>query len=103
MRPCQTGPAYPTRSATFKMRECTKYCVEGAKGPKERLYCSPDMPRRFGLPRIFAWAAVTAVLLGSPGFALAETVYADFDRDGQTDVLSTSSGSRFSLQVWLSS
>jgi hypothetical protein len=46
---------------------------------------------------------VTAVLLGRPGAAQAETVYADFDRDGHGDVLTVVPGSPTTLQVWLSS
>jgi hypothetical protein len=62
------------------------------------------MLRRAGLVRSLAWAVVTAGLSGLPALAAADTVYADFDRDGLRDIVTVRhSGATSTLEVWLSS
>jgi hypothetical protein len=60
------------------------------------------MRLRTSLSRVLGWAAVSAALLLQPAVAFAEAIYADFDRDGQRDVVSVAPGSRSTIQVWLS-
>ena len=55
-----------------------------------------------GPARLVGWAVISAALLVQPATALAEAVYADFDRDGKRDVVSVVPGSTSTLQVWLS-
>jgi hypothetical protein len=61
------------------------------------------MLRRPGLARSLSLAVLTMILVGRPGIARADTVYTDLDRDGHRDVLSFSTVSGSTLQVWLSS
>jgi len=61
------------------------------------------MLRRSGLARPLSLAVLTVILVARPGLARAETVYTDIDRDGHRDVLSVSTLSQSTLQVWLSS
>ncbi|HKW03307.1 MAG TPA: VCBS repeat-containing protein, partial [Vicinamibacterales bacterium] len=60
------------------------------------------MRLRAAFAKLLSWAAVSAALFFQPATALADAVYADFDRDGKRDVVSIVPGSKSTLQVWLS-